>query len=56
MSTTAKLLIAMQVLTLVAACSNPGTDSDWISYGGDPGGMRYSHHDQINRAISIHVA
>jgi quinoprotein glucose dehydrogenase len=24
--------------------------SDWISYGGDPGGMRYAALDQINRA------
>ena len=23
--------------------------NDWISYGGDPGGMRYSAHDQIHR-------
>ena len=27
----------------------PAQDREWISYGGDPGGMQYSSLDQINR-------
>jgi len=43
---------AVAMLTLLAGltgCVGAGTASDWISYGGDVGGMRYSPHDQINR-------
>jgi quinoprotein glucose dehydrogenase len=35
---------------LLAGCGTVGPPgSDWISYGGDPGGMRYATADQINR-------
>ena len=36
-------------LMLMSGCTSHAVTSDWISYGGDPGGMRYSAHDQINR-------
>ncbi len=40
------LLVAM---FLMAAAALPAQETDWPSYGNDPGGMRYSALSQINR-------
>ena len=38
--------IAIAVFTAgCAAVPDQQVTSDWISYGGDPGGMRYAAHD-----------
>jgi len=39
--------LAAAVLTLALAV--PARADDWPAYGGDPGGMRWSPHDQIRR-------
>ena len=44
-----RVLLSLLPLGIMAGCSAPKPTSDWISYGGDVGGMRYSAHDQINR-------
>ena len=46
-----KLMFLASVLA-AAGCGEPDVpspESDWISYGGDPGGMRYAAQSQINR-------
>ncbi len=53
MARTAGLITAALMAVVVAGCSSTverPSDSDWISYGGDPGGMRYAASDQINRS------
>ena len=44
-----RVLLSLLPLGIMAGCSAAKPTSDWISYGGDVGGMRYSAHDQINR-------
>lgn len=43
--------VLLSVALVLAGCSTAvnKADSEWISYGGDPGGMRYAAADQINR-------
>ena len=35
---------------LLLLCLVPAAAQDWRSYGGDPGGMKYSALDQVTRA------
>lgn len=44
-------MIIRVLITLVIVVTAPGYGlaEDWISYGGDVGGTRYSTLDQINR-------
>ena len=49
---TARFLPAFRLGLLVILTAPgilPAQDREWISYGGDPGGMQYSSLDQINR-------
>ena len=43
------LFLPVLLVALVAPGILPAQDREWISYGGDPGGMQYSSLDQINR-------
>jgi quinoprotein glucose dehydrogenase len=52
----AALVTPLACLLLVGACGTSGAagivagpTADWPSYGGDPGGQRYSPLDQINK-------
>ncbi len=44
------LLLALSILTLFPAACLAQADAGWRSYGGDPGGMRYSPASQIDRS------
>jgi len=44
-----RVMLTLLPLAVLAGCSASEPTHDWISYGGDVGGMRYSAHDQIDR-------